>query len=226
MYPAARGTGISPSESWLQIDYSRRMLVTLLLSSSLSIVGIILNSDGLPLIKADQVLQCPNSAKDGPHQRSYKDGTRMEKGACMDGLAHGYWKAWHPNGNLMWKGDVVRGQFQGGFKSYWPDGSLRARGDMLDGAPIGNWKTWYDDGDLRSRGAYVEGGEEGGCWKTKYDGAGRASKGAYVDGEPVGSHYTWQKGSAFSVPSMIGGSRGKNVYGGSTTQGRCWWPLI
>ena len=70
-------------------------------------------------------------------------------------------------------------------------------------------------GVSRQRGDYIA-DQAVGCWKGWHSNGKRSSKGAYVDGEKVGTWYYWDKQ----------GKRRKEKYGGSTDQGRCWWPLI
>lgn len=191
------------------------MLVLSLLSSAFAVTGFHLDSVGMPLVRANQVVECPNEAGEGVYQTSYRStGKKQLKGTCRDGLYEDGWKAWHDNGVMKWKTDMVGGRMEGRFKSWHEDGYLRAKGDFSAGLADGTWKYWHEGGVRAGKGSW-DLGQKQGCWATWDRDGDKSSKGAYVDGDKVGRWLYWDQGV-----------RRKERYGGSTSSGRCWWPLI
>ena len=180
-----------------------------------AVVGIILNAMGDPLIKPDQVMECPGEAGEGRYVKSWPEGGPWVKGNCVSGLATGTWKTYHRSGELEWKAEVESGKLVGYFKSWYEDGAIRAKGGMAAGAKDGYWSFYFNNGETKAKGHYGAGDQQG-CWVTYHDNGRKASKGAYADGKKVGTWYKWN----------AEGKRSKEKFGGTKTAGGCFFPLF
>lgn len=176
---------------------------------------LIIDDWGLPVHKPHQVANCSRDFNDGDVMKSWGNGNRMLKGTCSDGIAVDRWTIWHENGEKQWTVEFDAGHPHGKYKSWYDNGELMAYGYFDQGAKVDKWYFYYSDGASRERGHY-QADQPVGCWKGWHSSGQRSFKGAYVDGEKVGTWYYWDKQ----------GKRRKEKYGGSTDQGRCWWPLI
>jgi hypothetical protein len=190
--------------------------LALLSSSAAAVVGVNTGHNGVPLIHSDQVLECPNEAGEGRFLKSWPStGHKLEKGTCSGGLAVGGWTAWHENGVKSWTGWLESGRFEGKFRSWYDNGQKRSRLEYLNGLLDGASTLWWEDGTVRGTGDYEQGQEQG-CHRGWHRDGGRAAVGAYLDGEKVGRWFYWNEQ----------GTRRKELYGGSPSSGRCWWPLF
>lgn len=84
--------------------------------------------------------------------------------------------------------------------------------EMGEGKVLRSWST---TGKRQLRGTCV-GGLADGRWTAWHENGRRSSVGAYVEGEKVGTWFYWD----------AQGTRRKEKYGGTTSSGRCWWPLL
>lgn len=190
--------------------------LTLAPTPARAVVGVNTGHNGIPLIYADQVLECPHEAGEGRFLRSWSTtGHKLERGTCHGGLAVDTWTAWHENGVKSWTGWLEAGRFEGRFRSWYDNGQKRSRLDYVEGLLHGHSTLWWDDGTMRGRGAYEQ-GEEQGCHVSWHRDGHRASTGAFLDGEKVGRWFYWDEQ----------GTRRKEFYGGEASKGRCWWPLL
>jgi hypothetical protein len=175
-----------------------------------AVVGVGLDGQGLPFLRANQVAQCPGESGDGRYVKSWRNGKKQVRGNCHAGLYVGSWSSWHENGRKKWTGRLEGGRFEGTFRSWHDNGVKWVKGTFRGGLKDGWFKFWHDSGQLAAEGEYIEDAEAG-CWVQYYADGGPRSKGAYAEGEKVGKWFYWDDQ----------GNRRKEKYGGEATQGAC-----